>query len=917
MTQTRDGYLWLGTQNGLARFDGLRFRVWTKANAAGLGNSYVQALAEDKQGRLWIGTAGGGLSYREHEKIEPFEDRAHLGGDTVYALLAASNGKLWVGTENGLSVIEDGRVRLVGHVKGPVYSIVETKDGSVWFGTYGQGLGQIGSDGRLRRWTQAEGLADNRVVFLQRAGGDGVWVACYGGWVQRWSESGFESIPKDPAGKNRGIWAILEDRRGRTWLGSFGAGLGEVRPGRGMVFEAGFDTEAVWSLLEDREGNIWAGTAEGLYQFRPLPLRTYGREDGLAENMVSSVWQDSRGTMWVGTTGGLNAWGGGRKVVLRQQVMSALEDKDGTVWLGTAEQGLWQMQRDGTGSRLMPGPWSTLPIHALARAEDGGLMVGTFGAGLFRCGARMECMPVKEVESKRVIAIQPGRGGRLWVATRDGLMVQENARWRRLTVADGLGSNLVTAVKEDADGTVWIGTEGGGLARMRAGRIEKVGVSQGLPSELVYSIADDGQGRLWMGSPVGIFSMEKASFGPGLKVMHYGAQDGMRVAQCFADTAQAVARTSDGVLWFATMKGLVRVDPRRLAANPVAPPVVIEEVRVDGVAIAAGREGFDIAPGRYRVEIQYTGLSLTAPERQRFRYQLEGYEPQWVEAGTSRSAVYTNLKPGRHRFRVVGANADGVWNPQAAELDLNWQPKWTETWWFAWLTGIALAGIAVAAYRYRLRQIAARHEAVLEERMRIAREIHDTYLQGFLGVTMQLNALRILHGSEDSVLGQKLDGITGQAMGCLKEGREAVGNLRLLGAGEGEGLSDEIRSTLEAMLLEGMIEFSLSKKGSFRKVSGPVRQAVVQILREGAQNVLRHSRARRVEVAVVGEDQGCTVTLKDDGMGFDVNANWVESGHFGLAGMAERARAVQGRMTVASEPGAGTTLTIWMPWSGH
>ena len=925
MTQTHDGYLWLGTEGGLARFDGVRFTIFDRSNTPGLGSNFVQALAEDRAGVLWIGTAGGGLSRWFHGSMERFRDEAAPERDTVYALYADQDGSLWVGTEKGLGVIRHGRAHWFTAAEGspgvPVYSVTKTADGSVWFATYGQGLGRY-RQGRVTLWKRSQGLADNRVVFLQSRSSSSLWVASYGGALQEFDGSHFSTYAVKKANASLGIWAICRDSTGGTWLGSYGAGLGVADQNRVRYLSTaeGVPAENVWSLLEDREGNLWVGSSEGLFQFRHLPLRTYLRTEGLPSNVVSSVWEDRQQRLWIGTSAGLVQWrkepegSATREIVTTHQVLSMAEDGAGTLWLGTADQGLLRLRHGTSHPVTVPGAWGNRPIHVLVR-EGPALLVGTFGAGLFVCQtetASFSCAPVTAVKSDRVMTAIRARNGDWWVGTREGLMHRHGEDWQRLTTADGLGSNLVTALYEDRDGDLWIGTEGGGLARHSHGFLVKANSQQGALDDIIYSIQEDDGGQLWMSSPRGVFRLEKDSF-PGdryhsLKVVNYGLLDGMLATQCSSDSPNAACRTRDGALWFSTMKGLVRTLPRELRINKLTPPVLLEETRIDGRPVPLDST-VRIPPGSHRLEVVYTGLSLTIPEKQHFRYRLAGFEENWIEAGYGRVASYTNVPPGDYAFEVQGSNNDGVWG-HARPLRLKVQAYFYQTRWFTWTIIFCAAATMFFLYRLRMRQLDARHALVLSERTRIAQELHDTLLQDFSGVSLQLGVVeqRLRQGAIEA--GQeRLDRVMTQVDRSLTEARESVWDLRSPFLAESH-LGQALVSLCEDAGTP-VCAVHCHVDPNFPALPYTAEKQFWRIAQESLANSLRHAQATEIWVKLVRRENFARLSVRDNGCGFDPEqAKATAGGHWGLIGMRERARQMNARFTVRSEAGKGTEVMV-------
>ncbi len=732
--QTRDGYLWLATQEGLVRFDGVRFAVFTPRDTPQLASAHILTLFEDRRGALWIGTRGGGVvTYQDGRFVA-------MGGPgkVIFAIAGDRAGKVWLGTQNGLLCYDGNRWIRWGREAGlpddSVRAILEDSRGDLWVGTRKSGLGRL-QGGRFIPWQGAgdlsvevalegfgvvclledragrlligtrnhgllrlegdhltalastPGLSDATVVDLTLDQDDNLWIATYGGGLVRFDGDRMVALTHADRLTSDVVLALFEDREGSLWVGTSGGGLNRLRDGTLTLYTTreGLAGDNTYCVLEDRSGVLWIGTeGGGLSRLENGRATTLTVADGLSSNSVTALLEDRRGDLWIGTRdAGLNVLQeGGVRVFSRrdglssESIFSLIEDAGGRIWIGTVRAGLSYFE-DG---RILPylgdSNLNKRSIFALALDAEGRLLAGTDGAGLKIIG-------------------------------RDGVTT--------LSTADGLSNDTVVALHSESDGTVWAGTYGGGLNRIRGRQIVTIASANGLFDDRIFSILDDREGRLWMTSNRGIFSVDRSELeafseglAPAVTSNALGKEHGMLSTECAAGTQPAAWRDHRGALWFPTLEGVSRLDPADLRPNLVAPPVLIESVLVDGVA-QEPRAALRLAPGKERIELTYAGLSLRVPERVRFRYQLEGFDRDWVAAGDARSTTFTNLPRGRHyRFVVTAANSDGVWNTDGASLSFYVERRFYETPMFVALLGALILVLGRGAYRARLRHLLRR-----------------------------------------------------------------------------------------------------------------------------------------------------------------------------------------------------------------
>lgn len=762
--QTKDGYIWLGTQEGLVRFDGVGFTVFDRQNAPLMKDAGVLALCEDRDGSLWIGTRSGGLLRLKANVFEAFDTSRGLPDDRIRSIYQDREGRVWVGTEAGVARLEGTRFVLPAELESHRFVVlaIAEAEGALWLGTDGNGLVRLSADG-LKVFTRQQGLSDNSVLALHTDREGSLWIGTRHGLDLY--RGGLRPGP-GRAATLATVAAIQEDRDGSLWVGTRGSGLVRFSHGRWSRFseKEGLSSNVVLAVYEDREGSLWVGTeGAGLNRLKDVKFTNYGKPEGVANEMIVTIYEDRRGDLWMGSYGGGLFRLRGDKVqafTRRQGLSSDLvttleEDRQGNLWVGTDGGGLNRL-REGTVHQIRRR--DGLPsdrITAIHEDREGGLWVGTYGGGVARLRAgRFEILgPGQGLGSDLVLNITEDRDGRIWIGTDGaGIAVLEGGRFRRYTTKQGLAHDSVYRILEDDDGVFWIGTYGG-LSRLTDGQIVSVRRSDGLLDDRIYQILPDDRGWFWMSSNRGVFRVDKKMLNEfldgrrkGVQSVVYGTADGMRSAECNGNTQPAGWRARDGSLWFPTTRGAVRIDPQRILTNKLPPPVVIEEVRVDKSRLALAEEVV-VPPGRGEIEIHYTGLSFVAPGRVRFMYQLEGFDTEWVDARSRRVAYYTNIRPGSYVFRVTAANNDGVWDETGASLALRLRPRFYQAPWFYPLCGLAVVLLGAAAYRVRVRQLAAREAELahlVAERTHALSQANDmlarlSYLDPLTGIANRRN----------------------------------------------------------------------------------------------------------------------------------------------------------------------------------
>jgi len=740
--QSRDGYLWLGTQEGVVRFDGVRF--------VSVNTQDVGGFCEGRDGTLWMSSYEGLLGIRGGE-TRRLTTADGLSSNRVNGVCEDLAGALWLATSDGLDRWDGGKVIRYGKAEGlpdaEVSCVAPARGGTIWAGTP-KGLARV-EDGRVTAFSARDGLPEGGVTQLLEDSSGTLWIGTTQG-LGAFRKGRIETFRTPPGSPPLQVKALAEDRDGNLWIGTAADGLARMRDGRLDWYTAkeGLTNNAVWSLFEDREGSLWIGTfGGGLNRLKDEKFTTYDTAVGLSEDTVWAVLEASDRTLWIGTDGGLNAYRDGKFKVFTKRdglpadsVSSLLEDRDGALWVGTDGGGLARFFK-GRFTRYAEAQGLThLRVFSLLEDRAGTLWIGTSGGGLFRLreGRITPFGRAEGLSDLFVRALLEDREGAVWVGTNGGgLFRYKGGVFTRFSAAQGLSDDFVRDLYQDRGGTLWVGTRAGGLCRYENGAFRAFRVRDGLYSDRLYSILEDARGNLWMSCNRGVFRVSRqdlddfaAGKAASIACVGFGSADGMKSAECNGGTYPAGWRGRDGSLWFATIRGVVRVDPQNMRTNELPPPVVLEHLLVDGHPL-------DLAhavapPGSDRIEFAFTALSLVSPAKVRFRFTLEGHDREWVElpGGRERLAVYTNLPPGSYTFRVQACNNDGVWNETGASCPLRLRPRFYETWPFYILATLALLalggglyhGAAVALANLRMgRNLSRYHSRNVIEKLRAAK----------------------------------------------------------------------------------------------------------------------------------------------------------------------------------------------------
>ncbi len=927
--QSRDGFLWIATEGGLARYDGVTFRTFHSTGDPAFHSDDICCLAQDEDGSLWVGTADGLLRLRAGQ-FERFDAKSGLPSATVSSLFTPAGGPLLVlagaelvawrrdhfervpgvpGDLRGMQPVDAASVLLLGHAKNlllkdgrmtalapeipveaaPLAGMVEAPDGAIW--SYSTKDVSVRAGELSRRWRAGVELPGSRVqsLFVNR---DGMaWVGTNDGLAVL-SRDSPRAVPVSFL-PGKSVLQTMQDREGNYWIGTETSGLHVLRP---VKFRnvAGLADRALTGVVQATDGAVWVGTrSDGLRRIRGEMVEEPVVADRLTSPVILSLAPGAKGSVWAGTPDGLNH-----------------VEADGTVVRVTSAEGL-------------PDDY----IQALSAAPDGSVWVGTRHGLVHLRAGRMETFSAADGLIGDVIGgLLLTEAGDLWISTSGGLCRRgADGSIQAFAGQTGLPRGIVTAMTQDQAGAIWIAVAGHGLSRFAGGEFHPVG-GLGFPERIDGLSADD-RGYLWIQDEPGVqrvllADLIRCAAAGGAcvpDIARYGPADGLPTKEVVSGGSPALWRMADGELWFATRRGAAIVDPGHLPFDSVPPPVVMERFTVDESPVdlpPPEQSGgpIRIAPGAVRYTMEYAGLSFTAPAEVRYRFRLEGLDPGWTDAGSRRSATYTNLRPGAYTFRVQAMNHDGVWNLTGASLSFRVDAPFYRRWWFLGLVLLGLGTLSVWLYRLRVRRLRMRFDAVLRERNRVAREIHDTLAQDFVGVSLQLDLVSQLLGS------RKVE----DAFDQVQRTRQLVT----------DGLADARRSIweLRANLAQDSLPTRLSKVvarytddsrklrlrigGAYRALSPQVEDEVLRIAQEALSNVQRHSGANSATVELLYGSDMLVLTVEDDGRGFAMDDASSVGGHYGVSGMKERAALLGASLSIVSAPGAGTKIVLSAAISG-
>jgi len=932
IAQTADGYLWLGTDEGLARFDGYEFVVFSR-DTCKLPSNSILALAAGPDGTLWIGTPSGLTAYRDRT-FRTYTQKDGLPGNSVSSLFVDHAGILWIVAGGNLSRLDGSRFTNFLRERDIPIKLVRAVTEDARHVLYVSGTKSIAQyvNGRFIELIPAAALqADFPGTILADHAGN-LWILGVRGLIRRSPDGKIIRYgAREGLSDSFGLNTILEDRDGHIWVGTDG-GLARFDHGQFHTrVEAGGEQAEVRCLLEDRAGNLWMGGSRGLMRLRDDVFRVYGKEEGLPSDEPNTIFQDRLGTTWAGfldaglwrlssnSAGDRSGWTAASEFA-KGRVFSIRETHGGQLLVATRD-GLLRV-KDGLGRMFVPSDamgrkrvfdamedsqgrlWLALP-QGLAELQGEEMRVAIPAAG-----------PLME---NSFVTLAEGLEGSLWAGALRGGLWHMTPKGRRLyTTADGLGSDQIRSLYQDPDGTLWVGTLGGGLHAFRDGKFVRFTVKDGLLSDNISNILNDGE-TLWLSTTRGICRISKQQlreFAAGritrLEPLNYGVADGLRSAQSSPEIGSRASRHSDGSLWFATARGIAVYHPKRPARAKMAPPTYIVDMAVDDRHLDWAAHP-RVPPGHGRVEIRYAALYLSAPERVRYFYKLDGLDSEWIGAERRRTVTYNNLGHGKYRFRVRAEVPDGISNEASYEFEL--LPHYYESSWFRSLCALLAAMLAWMMYQLRMRQMRSHLAVVLQERLRLAREIHDTLAQAFVGISAQLEALGTCLPENLRPAHIYLDLARRMAQHSLTEARRSVMDLRSEALND-QDLSVALQCGARNWTQGSAVDVEVDVRGEVGTLPEDVEHNLLRIAQEAVTNALKHAHPSKITVRLLGNDHNLTLRVTDDGCGFEPEDAFAGmGGHFGLIGIRERAERIGGELRLESQPGCGTQVEVSVPLS--
>jgi ligand-binding sensor domain-containing protein/signal transduction histidine kinase len=953
--QTRDGYLWLGTLNGLVRFDGIRFTVFDEENTPGLNSDRIIYLFEDSHTNLWIGTDAGGVSVVKDGRVTNFPIGRTSQEGKVTSACEDSAGTVWFYTADSyLARYQNGKMGAFNlNLSTPPICrmIAAEKSGTLWVADVSGMFSLRPENFHPPAIAIDESLLAERLDFILASRTGGIW-RLMNGRVQKWNSGKLEKDFGIYPWGNSIIKAACEDNAGNLIVGTLGDGVFwyDAKGGYEHISEEqGLSSKYVLSLCMDGEGNLWVGTdGDGLNRIKRKIFDVPEIHQGVHPWAAQSLSMDARDGLWLAFGAqGASYWISNSVQDFRvgplQDAWEVLVDHQQQIWIGTRGDGLFRFQSNhfepASGAEIL-GPW----VNALLEDRKGQLWAGT-QRGLARWdGRNWKVFTTRAGLSENIVrAIAEDAEGNLWVGTESrGLNFFKDGRFISCQQSEnGLPGNDISALYVDKEGVLWVGTFGHGLARLQNGKWKRYSTDNGLASNSISYIIEDDEGNLWIGSNAGLMRIQKKSLNGlargttnSLSCRTYGEADGLPTRECSSGAQPAAIRAHDGRLWFSTTKGLVSVSPAALKPNLRPPLVMIESVRADGreqktnQLASAWPQSITIAPGieqlMVQLEIHYTALNFTAPDEVRFKYRLEGRETAWTDVGNARTAYYSEVPPGHYRFHVIACNEDGVRNETGSVLDFTVLPQYWQTGWFRVMVIVCILGLIVATVRYlstqklqRQLQALKHREALEKERSRIARDLHDQ-----LGTNLTQVALLGEMAEADKNVPEEIES---HARQLSQTARETTRSL------------DEIVWAVNPAndTLDGLVNYACKFAQEYLALAGvrcradmpaqlpatilapEVRHNAFLAFKEAVNNVVKHAQATEAWIRLKLQSDNFTLEIEDNGRGLGPPAAGAAAARNGLRNMRKRMEDIHGEFSIGPGANGGTIVRLKIPFEKH
>jgi ligand-binding sensor domain-containing protein/two-component sensor histidine kinase len=949
IAQTRSGYLWVGTREGLARFDGEQFHQVKLLPQP--SQPSVLCLFASGDGSLWIGTDSSGIFHLSGETMERLDVKGGNANYNVYEIQQSADGAMWFGTTRGILRWNNGKLESKKSYRGFALRFCADKSGAIWL--LENGLKRIFPPGEAKLTTAATSLP-TQVRTLYCDSNNTFWVGTDilndNALIQ--VKEGAATNYKRGSGPGGFVSVVFRDSRGEMWVGSY-SGLSRFVDNGFVGFRTSdVSSYRIYCVFEDREQNLWIGSEEGLTRLTPKRFQTITKKDGLSLNTVVSVCPSRDGSVWISSWGaGINHYCNGvvnhlttTNGLKSDYIMAMAETRDGSLWLGADYGGPLQRIQGEEISIYSRSRGFVIPSEnattVLCESSKGPLWIGNRSGLQTWDGTNFTRFNTRDgLPNNSINALCEGPDGAMWIGTDSGLAQWKNGKILNVAAKDPRLHTVIFSFYCDSAGTLWIGTKWHGLLMMKDGKVVEFNSRRGLFSDFIYSILEDDHTNLWLNSSRGIFrvnrtELESIADGTGsiTTSVSYGRADGILASGQFRDVTQpAACKDNQGRLWFRTTQGAVVVDPEVAIVTHPPPPVIIQRITADNKDMAtgdldSGTPGLiRIPPGRGELDIQFAALSYTAPEKNLYRYKLSGVNDDWVNSGNLRLTKYNNLPPGRYHFQVIAGNNDGVWNKQGQSVDLILEPHFWQTWWFFSICGISafgfVGGTARQITRNRMQKKLTRLEqqrAIEQERTRIARDVHDELGAKLTRISFQ-GGIATRGLNDPSETRRQIEEMSAAA-------REAVSSLHeIIWAADPkndslEGLIGQISHHAEEFFNACGIrcEVVVPDQIAVFHIPARVRHNLFLAVKESINNAAKHARATLVLIQINVRANELEVLVSDNGVGFNKelileapDAN--QRIHNGLVNMTERLVGIRGRCEISSEIEGGTAIRFIIP----
>ncbi|HEY1789052.1 MAG TPA: two-component regulator propeller domain-containing protein [Verrucomicrobiae bacterium] len=948
IAQTTNDYLWAGTREGLAQFDGDQFNLVNLTPES--TQPSIICLCGSRDGRLWVGTERYGIFYLNKGSVTHCNFSNDDSDFDIYQILEDGNGFIWFATSRGILRGSQDKIAPVKGCENPQLRICADNTGQIW--VLNDGLRKIVS-GKSPGDVLGAGIlpATARTLYCDVNGV--FWIGPEHGTDNELTkvENGVVTNFRRNAGPAGFVSAILRDSEGDMWVGSY-AGLTRFSDGKFVSFYGPDEPSyRIYAIFEDKEHNLWIASEEGLTRINRKRFRTITQSKGLSMNKVVSVCPARDGGVWIGTWGGgLNHFLNGNISLFNHSngltsdyIMGITETRDGSLWVGTDYDGPLYCIKNGSVAIYGPkqGFLTGLATVTFYEAPNGLLWIGTRNGLQTWDGSKFTRFTNKDgLCNDYINAICGGTGNDVWIGTGAGLSLWHDGKFVDMVDKDPGFREVILSLYRDPQNTLWIGTKWHGLLRLRDGNVQRITRSSGLFSDAIYAIVEDDHTNLWLNSSRGIFYVNKREIEDfltgklsSITSVNFGKADGILASGQYTYVSQpAACKDDEGRMWFRTTQGIVYVDPNVIAINHQPPPVMIQELLVDNNLVVSNKFGgglphrIVIPPSPGNLEIRYAALSYSAPEKNLYRYRIEGLDNNWINAGNNRAATYNHLRPGNYRFQVTACNNDGIWNDQGQSIDIFLKPHFWQTWWFFVFCGITTAGILGGSVRHwtrlrmqrKLMQLEQRH-AVERERARIARDVHDELGSKLTQISFQGSIAQC--SLNDTVETQR------QIEQMSASAREAVSSLQeIIWATDPEndsleGLIGHISHFAGQFFNASTINCEVSAPEFVPdvRISAALRHNLFLAIKEAVNNAAKHAQANRILVQMIIRTEQLEIQISDNGGGFDAHEppgelpDKTRRMGYGLSNMRERLTGVGGRCEISSESGQGTTVRFIIP----